>query len=55
MLCICEHFSPEERNDVVTDDLPRFVAEIRVVDAEISVKPVDFIGDELLRDETLIE
>jgi hypothetical protein len=42
-----EDFGSEESNDVVRDDFARFVLEISVVDAEVGVEPVDFVGDEL--------
>ena len=53
MLSVCEHFGTEERNDVVRYGLDGFVAEVGVIDAERCVEPLDFVGDEFARDESL--
>lgn len=49
-----EHFGAKERDDVIGYHRGRFVLEIRVVDAELRVEPVDLVGDQLARDETLV-
>lgn len=38
---------------MVRDHLTRFILEIGVVDAEVRIKPIDFVRDELSRDEPL--
>lgn len=53
VLGICEDFGSEQRNDVVRNDLARFVLEVRVIDPEVRVEPVDLVRDELTRDESL--
>jgi hypothetical protein len=49
-----EHFGAKERNDVIGYHRGRFILEIRVVDAELRVEPVDLVGHQLARDETLV-
>jgi hypothetical protein len=51
MLGVRKDFGAEEGNDMVTDNVARLIAEIGVVDAEIGIEPVYFIGDKFLRDE----
>jgi len=53
MLGICEDLGAKEGNDMIRDYWDGFVAEVSVVDAQLGVKPVDFIRDEFSRDETL--
>lgn len=53
MLGIGENLGTKEGNDMIRDYWDRFVAEVGVVDAQLGVKPVDFIRDEFSRDETL--
>ena len=54
MLGICEYFRSEEANDMIRDDLNRFVSEVGVIDSEVSVEPLDLVCDELPRDEPLV-
>ena len=53
MLGVGENLCTEEGDDMIRDDWDGFVAEISVVDAQLGVKPVDFIWDKLSGDETL--
>lgn len=53
VLRVREDLGAEERDDVVRDDLDGLVAEVGVVDAELRVKPVYFVRDELAGDEAL--
>lgn len=53
MLGVGEYFRAEEGNDVVRDDLTRFILEVGVVDAQVRVEPVDLVGDQLARDKAL--
>lgn len=50
-----EDFGSEESNNVVRNDFAGFVLEISVVDAEMGVEPVDFVGDELSWNKALWE
>lgn len=54
VLGVGEHFGAEEGDDVIGYDGRGFVLEIRVVDAEVGVEPVDLVGDQFARDETLM-
>jgi hypothetical protein len=54
MLGICEYFRSEEANDMIRDDLNRFVSEVGVIDSEVSVEPLDLMCNELPRDEPLV-
>lgn len=53
VLCEREDFGAKEGHDVIGDDGGGFDLEIRVVDAEVGVEPVDLVGDELAGDEAL--
>ena len=53
MLGVGENLCTKEGDDVIRDYLDGFVAEVSVIDAQLGVKPVDFIRDEFSRDETL--
>ena len=53
MLRICQDLGSKQGNDMVRDDLARFILEVGVVNAEIGVKPVDFACDELAGNEAL--
>ena len=53
VLRVREDLGAEERDDVVRDDLDGLVAEVGVVDAELRVKPIYFVRDELAGDEAL--
>jgi len=53
VLSVCKDFGTKESDDMVADDFTRFVLEVGVVDTEIGVEPVDFVGHEFLRNETL--
>ena len=55
MLGICKHFGAKEGDDMIRDDLDGLVAEIGVINAEVGVKPVDFIRYKLAGNETLEE
>ena len=48
-----EDLGAEEGEDVVRDDLVRLVREVRVVNAEVRVEPLDFVRDEVRWDEAL--
>lgn len=50
---IRQHFCAEQGDDVITDNLSAFIAEIGIVDTEVCVEPVDFGGDEFRWDEAL--
>lgn len=53
MLGISEDFCAKEGDDMIRNYWDRLVAEVSVVDAELGVKPVDFVRDEFSWDETL--
>lgn len=53
MLRVCQDLGSKQGNDMVRDDLARFILEVGIVDAEVGVKPVDFACDELAGDEAL--
>jgi hypothetical protein len=53
VLGIGENLCTKESDNVIRDYLDGLVAKISVVDAQLGVKPVDFIRDELSWDETL--
>ena len=53
VLGVREHLRAEERDDVVGDDLHGLGLEVRVVDAEVGVEPVDLVCGKLPRDEAL--
>lgn len=53
VLGVGEDLGTKEGDDVLANDFARFLLKVRVVDAEAGVEPVNFIGNELLRDESL--
>lgn len=53
VLSICEDFGAKEGDDMIDDDLARFVGEVCVVDAETGVEPVNLTANKFLRDEAL--
>lgn len=53
MLRICHNLGSKQGNDMVRDDLARFILEVGIVNAEVGVKPVDFACDELAGNEAL--
>jgi hypothetical protein len=53
MLRICHNLGSKQGNDMIRDDLARFILEVGVVNAEVGVKPVDFACDEFARNEAL--
>lgn len=53
VLGVGEHLSAVECNDMIRDDLHGLGGEVGVVDAKVSVEPIDFVGYEFTGDETL--
>jgi len=53
VLGVGENLCTKEGDDMIRDYWDGLVAEISVIDAQLGVKPVDFIRDELSGDETL--
>lgn len=54
VLGVCKYLCTEQSNDMVADHVDiGFILEIRIIDSEVGVEPVDFAGDELLGDEAL--
>jgi len=53
VLGVGENLCTKEGDDMIRDYWDGLVTEISVVDTQLGVKPVDFIRDELSRDETL--
>jgi hypothetical protein len=53
VLCISENLSAKEGDDMVRDDLDRLIPEVGVIDAKVGIKPLNFVRDELARDESL--
>jgi len=54
MLCVCKDLGSKECDNVVRDDFARFTLEIGIVDAELGVKPVYFVRNELAGNKTLV-
>ena len=54
MLGICEYLRAKEGNDMIRDDLNGLVTEVCVIDSEVSIEPLDFVRNELPRDESLV-
>lgn len=48
-----EHLRAKERDDVVGDDLHGLGLEVGIVDAQMSVEPVDLVRDEFARNKAL--
>jgi len=53
MLGVSKDFGAKKGKNMVYDDIPRFVGEVGIVDAQTGIKPIDFILHELPRHETL--
>lgn len=53
MLRVREDLGSKERDNVVRDDFARFALEIGIVDAELAIKPVYFVCNELAGNESL--
>src|SRR6266404_5427246 len=53
MLCKRKDFGAKKGDNMIRDDLDRLVAEVRVVNTEVRVKPLDLIHYELAGDESL--
>lgn len=53
MLGIGENLCSEEGDDVIRDYWDGLITEVSIVDTQLGVEPVDFVRDELSRDETL--
>jgi hypothetical protein len=53
VLGVSEHLRTKERDDVIRYDRWRFILKVSVIDAELRVEPVDFVYDQLARNETL--
>lgn len=53
MLGVCEELRTKESNDMISDDVGRFVLEVCVVDSKRVIEPSNFIRDEPTRYETL--
>lgn len=49
-----KHFGAKEGDDVIGYDRGRLILKVRVVDAELGVEPVDFVGDQLAGDKALV-
>jgi hypothetical protein len=54
VLRVCKDLGSKERNNVVRDDFARFALEIGIVDAELGVKPVHFVRNELAGNKSLV-
>ena len=55
MLGVSEDLGAKEGDNVIRDDSACFTLEIGVVDAEVGVKPIDFVCDELAGNKSLCE
>jgi len=53
VLSICHDFGPEKSDNMIRDNFQGFILEISVIDAKISVEPVDFTRYQLVGDEAL--
>ena len=53
MLGIGQNFCSKQGYDMIRYDLPRFILEVGVVDAEVGVEPSHLVGDEFAWDKTL--
>jgi hypothetical protein len=53
VLRICEDFRAKEGDDMIRNDLDRFVTKVCVIDTEVGIKPLHFVRDEFPRDEPL--
>jgi hypothetical protein len=49
-----ENFGAEESENMIYNDMSRFICEVCIVDAKTGVKPIDFIGHELARHKSLV-
>jgi hypothetical protein len=55
VLGICEDFCTKEGDNMIRDDLDGFILEVGIIDAEVSIKPLNFVRDELSGDKTLLK
>ncbi len=53
VLRVRKDLGSKQSNDVITDDLTSLILEISIVDAEVGVEPVDFVGNQFRRNEAL--
>lgn len=53
VLGVCEYFGAVKGNDMIRDDLHSLGGEVSVVDAKVTVEPVDLVGYEFTGDEAL--
>ena len=53
MLGVCEYFGAVKGNDMIRDDLHSLGGEVSVVDAKVTVEPVDLVRDEFARNKAL--
>ncbi len=53
VLGVSEDLGTKEGDDVLADHIARFALKVRVVDAQMRVEPVDLVGDQLGRYESL--
>jgi len=47
------YLSAKEGNNMVRDDLARFILEVGIIDTEVRVEPIDFPSNKFTRNETL--
>jgi len=47
------YLSAKEGNNMVRDDLARFILEVGIIDTEVRVEPIDFPSNKFMRNETL--
>ena len=53
VLSVCEYFGTVKGNDMIRDDLHSLGGEVSVVDAKVTVEPVDLVRNELSRNKAL--
>lgn len=53
VLSISEYFRAVEGDDMIGDDLDRLITEVRIVDTEVSIEPLNLMGDQLTGDKPL--
>ena len=53
VLGVCEYFGAVKGNDMIRDDLHSLRGEVSVVDAKVTVEPVDLVSNEFAGDEAL--
>jgi len=47
------YLSAKEGDNMVRDDLARFILEVGIIDTEVRVEPIDFPSNKFARNETL--